>query len=288
MGKLNKRFTTALIAVVLILLLSWFLGNLGVSFHRMEGKEPTDVQREKGVDPLEGGLGLALPDYVTSLCLIFVLGVVILFGILYSGSGRVRTRIIQFLLWVSLFILLAAVVRSGIGFSFGGPLPSLPDWTWSGGGAADQADPGFAGTLISMVIVAALISTLLGLLLYQRLSTREEDLGDSDQVVEEDLSTTLDRAIMDLHKGKDVRDVIFRCYLQMCYIMEKQGVTQEKFITPRELRNKAIVHLPVDESIVTDLTTLFEEARYSTHRLGDDKRKKALGDLKNFKEELGV
>ncbi len=287
MGKIDSRITTVLIAVVLILLLCWFIGNLGVSFHRMEGKEPAEPQRKADTRPPGRGLTSPLPDYFSSLCLLSILGVVSLFGLLYSNEERMKSMLMRFIVWTVGLILLYGVARSGIVFSDDGGSSSFPDWPF-GGGAREQITPGSAGTFISLTIVVALVGVLAALIFYQKMVVRKEKARMPDKDVEEDLSSTLDKAITELYQGKDVRDVIYRCYIQMCLIMERQGVTQEEFITPRELRNKAVAHLPVDEKIVSELTSLFEEARYSTHKLGDDKRKKAVEDLKNFKRELGV
>jgi len=109
---------------------------------------------------------------------------------------------------------------------------------------------------------------------------------EEEMEIEDEFSESVKSAIEDLYKGKDVRSTIIRCYQRMCRALEESGVSNDAFITPREFEKKALAQLDVSESTIKDLTTTFEEARYSDHPLKEDKRKRALRDLHKLREGL--
>lgn len=104
--------------------------------------------------------------------------------------------------------------------------------------------------------------------------------------VEDSLSSTLTKAIDELHDGENVRSTIIRCYKEMSNILEKSGAQNKDFKTPREFKDETIQKLPFQEDVISDITYLFEEARYSPHQLGENERDRALEHLKKLKEDL--
>jgi len=104
--------------------------------------------------------------------------------------------------------------------------------------------------------------------------------------IEKDLSESVNRAIKDLNKGKDIRSTVIRCYQKMCFILEDYGITYDRYMTPREFENNAVNNLNFSRDTIDDLTSTFEEARYSSHSLKEDHRKRAIKDLKSLREEI--
>jgi len=117
------------------------------------------------------------------------------------------------------------------------------------------------------------------------LKENKHDGRDQNQI-EEDISESVEKAIRDLNEGKDIRSTVIRCYQKMSYVLEDQGVTYDKFMTPREFEKSALKNLDMSRDTISDLTDIFEEARYSSHSLTEYQRKAALKNLKSLREEI--
>jgi hypothetical protein len=86
-------------------------------------------------------------------------------------------------------------------------------------------------------------------------------------------------ALRAIKEGADLRNVIYRCYLQMVKIAsEKRGLTREESATPREferyLVSKGIPDLPIHQ-----LTGLFEKVRYGGKALDSEDEETAVACL---------
>ncbi|MFW6195865.1 MAG: DUF4129 domain-containing protein [Thermoplasmatota archaeon] len=114
---------------------------------------------------------------------------------------------------------------------------------------------------------------------------KEEELDQTQ--IEENISESVDRAIRDLNEGKDIRSTVIRCYQKMSYVLEDQGVTYDRFMTPREFEENAVDKLDLSREKISDLTDIFEEARYSSHSLKESQRESALKNLRLLREEIG-
>jgi len=114
----------------------------------------------------------------------------------------------------------------------------------------------------------------------------ESHLEEEKQTIESSFTSTLDRAIMDLDRGGDVYSTIIRVYREMSKILEEKGAVNDKSMTPREFKNKTIETIPASKKMVSEITFLFEEARYSPHDLDRRDRDKVLKQIKELKEGL--
>ena len=83
------------------------------------------------------------------------------------------------------------------------------------------------------------------------------------------------------------RKIIYEVYLKMLGILRKFNVIRSESETPREFADNVEKSLPqVNTKHLDSLTGLFEEARYSTHRLGKNKRSRAVRNLKVVRKSL--
>ena len=80
---------------------------------------------------------------------------------------------------------------------------------------------------------------------------------------------------MDLMAGEEPRSVIVRTYQQMSRLVGKEG-RNLKSLTPREVAELARSDFNWPEEPLSDLTSLFEEAWYSQHLMGEAERDRAL------------
>ena len=110
---------------------------------------------------------------------------------------------------------------------------------------------------------------------------------DEEENVRESISSTVEKTIRELEKNEDVYSTILNCYIEMAESIEKNSdVLYRDFMTPREFKGIITNKLDVSVEVLEDITTLFEEARYSSHILTEEDRDRAKYDLKRLKNEL--
>ena len=117
-------------------------------------------------------------------------------------------------------------------------------------------------------------------------TTFEEEVKKDQQLEKENISSDFEDIRSKLIGRTDVRDAIIKAYKNMTNIFEKEGIGFEPSMTSREFMNYAMKYLDVSDETISDITNLFEEARYSSHELDEAYRDQALKDLKKLEEEL--
>lgn len=99
-------------------------------------------------------------------------------------------------------------------------------------------------------------------------------------------SATIQETIDALEFGQDVRATIIECFHRFCRLLGARGVQDQEPLTPRELEALAVERLGVSGDAPEALTSLFEEARYSHHRLGEAERGRAIESLSRIRAAL--
>ena len=94
------------------------------------------------------------------------------------------------------------------------------------------------------------------------------------------------RALYGLATGDEYRKTIFEAYRKMCAHLDRYGYTREEHVSPREFSRALKLALPLDTKSIRVLTKLFEEARYSDHRMGERSRQAAIESLKYVEQDL--
>ncbi len=89
-----------------------------------------------------------------------------------------------------------------------------------------------------------------------------------------------------LAAGDEVREAIFNCYENLCQILMRQGFLRRDFETVREFEMAIRKALPISEQALIALDRIFEEARYSSHRLGEGHRQNAQLALQTVLQEI--
>ncbi len=107
-----------------------------------------------------------------------------------------------------------------------------------------------------------------------------------DKSIEDSLSSTLSRAISEIGKGKDVREAIIEYYNEMTRLLEERGAKIQDSMTPREFKEEIIKEIPSAKDFISSITFLFEEARYSPHELKEKDREEVLNQLEALEDEL--
>lgn len=150
--------------------------------------------------------------------------------------------------------------------------------------------PAAAGIPLGIFLAGAVLASVVALAVFLRVGLNLGRPGPSSAFQRRRLAAAqaVTAAIADLQVGGDVRTVILACYARFCYFLGARGIAQQEPLTPRELEGLAVQDLAVSEDSAESLTSLFEEARYSEHALGEPDRERAVRSLERIRADLGV
>lgn len=157
-----------------------------------------------------------------------------------------------------------------------------------GGGTPTSGIVLIAGIPLAAFLAAAFFAglVLLWLLLRPAGVSRRAALPVSKEASREPAKAVIRDAIRELELGSDVRSTILLCFHRFCSLLGTRGIRAQDPLTPRELEGLAIRELHVSRDATSDLTSLFEEARYSDHSLQEDHRRRALSSLDRIRAAL--
>lgn len=147
-----------------------------------------------------------------------------------------------------------------------------------------------SGWPVELFLIASILGSLLWILYRFRRNARSlagaSGAGGAFPEVREAASEIMEEAIRDLEIGGDVRTTILACFQRFCHLLGSRGITKQIALTPRELESLAVRRLAVSHEASEILTSLFEEARYSEHALGDGDRHRAIESLGRIQASL--
>ena len=89
-----------------------------------------------------------------------------------------------------------------------------------------------------------------------------------------------------LASGDEYRKAIFECYESLCSVLTRRGFLRRNFETVREFENAIRLALPIREESLVALDRIFEEARYSSHVMGDSHRENAQLALSSVIQDI--
>jgi len=110
----------------------------------------------------------------------------------------------------------------------------------------------------------------------------------------QDLQSNREQGLLAVHEAiklvqdasSDPRDRIIACYRHLISTVSRLGAPVTSDQTARELERAVRSTFALNGQSITDLTQLFEEARYSLHQIRDSDVDKAHEDLESVAEEL--
>jgi len=91
-----------------------------------------------------------------------------------------------------------------------------------------------------------------------------------------------------LAAGDEFREAIFNCYESLCAILMKHRFLRRDFETVREFEMAIRKALPINEESLVALDSVFEEARYSRHEMGEAHKSQAQEALARILNEIEV
>ena len=101
-----------------------------------------------------------------------------------------------------------------------------------------------------------------------------------------ELAKVLGQTVEMLASGDEYRRAIFLCYENMCSVLMRRGFLRRNFETVREFEHAIREALPISEASLISLDRIFEEARYSSHVIGDTHRDNAQLALSSVMQEI--
>ena len=141
------------------------------------------------------------------------------------------------------------------------------------------------GVFLAITVLAAIV--LLVALLRRGMGPRELEEESVDKpAARHAAADAVQDAIQELELGGDVRSTILACFRRFCLLLGARGITAQGALTPRELDSLAVERLRVSRDASGTLTSLFEEARYSVHPLGETDRRRAIESLAGIRAAL--
>lgn len=161
----------------------------------------------------------------------------------------------------------------------------------SGSGSGEPPEPLPTGTGGSPVMVLVLLVATAYLLVfafiffrrfYRTVAYEEPASGGGRRA----LARAVQTAIADLQAGEEFRVAVLRCYKTMVLLFEGHGTEQRPSQTAREFEEEALHAWGVPVESVDGLTSLFEEARYSQHAIGERQRDAAIECLASIRRDL--
>lgn len=285
------------LAVVLLALLAFNLRNLDPGSEELPPppvtEEPPEVVAQEGA----GNALRALYTYFIALLIlvVFVGGLLMgLRGVKFSKLfspwellGFLLAAVVLVLAFVYWDSVLAALEAVFSGLSGGDPPPGTTPGNGTGDPPSLPTATGPASIALYAIVALATVYVIVFAVaflpkLYRTVSLREPDAGRGRR----ELARAVRTAIKDLESGEDLRAAVLRCYKTMVLLFESRGMRQEPHQTAREWEAEALGGMGVSPDSIEDLTSLFEEARYSTHPIGVPQRDRALSSLASIRTEL--
>jgi len=273
------------------------LGLVGVVAIAATGRAPA-----RGESSPNGHPPTLIVDYLSTVAVLFVPAgiVLIVWAAFMRRMNRARTpetdkRVPWVRVGIALAILLAAFVyaRTHYGAQSGPKTPTTPAATSSKqqgkthGKKQEPADykPHFQWLLF--IVLGSLAVAFVGAagILYLRRRWGEPLPPRPMAVV---LSEVLSETLDDLRREPDPRKAVIGAYARMERTLAARGVPRERFEAPVEYLARVLDLVQVSSHSIRRLTSLFERARFSPHKIDARMKDDAIDALAGLRTELEV
>ncbi|MCK5562465.1 MAG: DUF4129 domain-containing protein, partial [Thermoplasmata archaeon] len=141
---------------------------------------------------------------------------------------------------------------------------------------------GSSGDLTRMLPLIVGVILIIIIFLYY-ISWRRQHIEEIAEVAEE---TEIRLIGIKEEEIDSIRKAIFEAYRSMLKVMRKYDYVREKSMTPLEFQKVIEAAIPISDKNLSELTKIFEEARYSNHKLDTRIRDRAILCFRDLKNEL--
>ncbi len=297
------------ITLVAFLATAWIIASLALSGDVIQSTVPL------GIGPLLSTLAATVVDLILSIS-IFVMSLVLYWLIrdrellteavkdLFSRrkgkySRKSNRNLKRDIIGAILFVAILVTIRSA------GLLPPTQSTKVNGGspGSSFFILPGFDGEAFqssllvayhflavwSFDIISLAIMVACAVIFLRALAGRkdfEPSPSEFGETVTREALGVMEDSHRDLQEGDDYRRSILVCYRRLCEVFEPRSRVSHRLLTARELRERMIEQLGGAVRPISSLTSLFEEARYSSHQISVEMRDSATRALEEIEDYL--
>ncbi len=145
---------------------------------------------------------------------------------------------------------------------------------------------GYASGIIVLVIAVVGAFIMLQAVRETSWEFEEPPQESPEERVKESALLAVQEAIHRIEAEEDFRMAVMRCYRRLCETLEEHGVPSVEYQTAREYESIVSDVLDIPGDPLSVLTDLFEEARYSLHKIGEKEQNRALSSLVDIRDHL--
>jgi hypothetical protein len=203
-----------------------------------------------------------------------------------------RSRLIQNLLtflFITFLILAVLYIKRHHGHIFGNNTSGLQKAKDALNHHAPQKpanyEPHFQW-LVFWISVAGLAAISAAYVIQRRRRKRRHAVPLPTPSVTEDLVATMSDAIDDLEAEPDARRAVIAAYARMEGVFARHGLRRKPSETPMEYLRRILLGLTARADAVSDLTSLFEQAKFSSHEIDGSMKQDAIGALREIRDDL--
>jgi hypothetical protein len=197
------------------------------------------------------------------------------------GQNLLPYAIILLVLWLVVFFLRP--------FDPGGVLNGQQG---IGAGEGNITGPPPVTSAQSLPLVFPLVVVLFALasfvIVWRFLRQKEAPATEAKESTREQAVDVIDQAVSSLYGGEDPRSTIIRTYQRMCMLVQTGKIEEEPYLTPKEFAERAVRELGWNKAPMEELTSIFEEARYSDHPMGEPEVARAIASFERLRKDLEV
>jgi len=139
-------------------------------------------------------------------------------------------------------------------------------------------DPESDGMLLFLIAIGIFICLSLILLYSLVYLRRQRRIHEMKRIIR--------RAADQLVAGNEYTAVIFKSYQKLSAHLRKHGFLRKEAETFREFEEAVRTALPIDSTSMAEFLDILEEARYSSHTMGESQRNRAIINLRRIESSL--
>ena len=246
--------------------------------------------------PTPGASGILDSEAATQIVFIALVAGCITLLVLFlfqRQKGIPVKRVLRPTTWMDMVAMLIAFAVLGLLLVLWPRLTTTHPPPAPGGGNASATGnvtvlPTVSGIPLGVFLAASLLASIVAIALFFRVGStlRQRPPPAGPRAPRRAAVQAVQVAIDQLQLGADVRAAILACYARFCALLGTRGIGSQEALTARELEEFAVRHLAVSPASSDALTSLFEEARYSEHPLGEADRDRAMRSLERIRADL--
>jgi len=141
--------------------------------------------------------------------------------------------------------------------------------------------------LIAMIVIVLL---LVGLTIVRNVRRQNSitgfDTSGDLEMQRIEVANVLDDAVLELRRGNDYRRAVLECYRRISELLEAKSSIDGKPLTAREFERTVSTRLKLDTQYLSQVTGIFEIARYSRREISKDDADFAIESLSKLSSVL--